>query len=82
LPSAIDLRPDKAESYALYDFFLIFRDAIKVWEKNNMNTPLIQLIRQKVDRKQIKEFGNNLVNKLIALHFTTLSKFLKMWESL
>jgi len=34
----------------------------------------------KVDRKQIHEFGNNTINKLIALHFTTSSKFFKMWE--
>jgi len=56
--------------------------AIKVWEESNTNTPLIQLMRPKVDRKQIQEFGNNTVNKLIAFHFTTSSKFLKMWESL
>ncbi len=39
-------------------------------------------MRPKADRKQIHEFGNNTVNKLIAFHFTTSSKFLKMWESL
>jgi hypothetical protein len=39
-------------------------------------------MRPKVDRKQIQKFGNNTVNKLIALHFTTSSKFFKMWESL
>jgi hypothetical protein len=47
-----------------------------------MNTPPIQLLRPKLDRKQIQKFGNNTVNKLIALHFTTSSKFFKMWESL
>jgi hypothetical protein len=46
------------------------------------NTPPIQLMRLKADRKQIQEFGNNTINKLIALHFTTSSKFFKMWESL
>ncbi len=40
----------------------------------------------KANSKQIQEFGNNMVNntinKLIALHFTTSSKFFKMLESL
>jgi len=67
--------PDKAEGYALYNFFPVFRSAIKVWEESNINAPPIQLMKLKAHRKQIQEFGNNMVNKLIALHFTTSSKF-------
>jgi hypothetical protein len=39
-------------------------------------------MRPKADRKQIHEFGNNTVNKLITLHFITSSKFFKLWENL
>jgi hypothetical protein len=47
-----------------------------------LNTPRIQLIWSKADRKQIHEFGNNTINKLIAFHFTPSSNFFKMLESL
>jgi hypothetical protein len=61
--------------YGLYNFFPIFKNAIKVCEESNMNTPPIQLMKLKLaDKKQIQEFGNNIVNKLIVLHFTTSSK--------
>ncbi len=82
ITAAFGLRPDKAKGYTLYNFFPVFRSGIKVWEESNTNTPPIQLMKPKVDRKQIHEFGNNTINKLIALHFTTSNKFFKMWESL
>ncbi len=67
IAAAFGLWPDKAEGYALYNFFLVFRSTIKVWEEGNINTPPIQLMRPKADRKQIHEFGNNTVNKLIVI---------------
>jgi hypothetical protein len=44
IAAAFSLRPDKAEGYALYNFFPIFRSTIKVWEESNTNTPPIPFI--------------------------------------
>jgi hypothetical protein len=44
-------------------------------EKGNTNTPPIQLMRPKVNRKQIQEFGNNTVNKLIAFFLLLIALF-------